>query len=89
MMEKFCENQIRCKEDIEKGTWTCCAHLASGYCFQCNCYPSGIVDHKFIYYDGTTKIKKIMLMPGGSRCIDWKEVKFSNQEFITEDDMQL
>ncbi|MCK5605411.1 hypothetical protein KAR91_26200 [Candidatus Pacearchaeota archaeon] len=34
MLEKFCEDQVKCKEDNED-TWTCAAHLADGHAFQC------------------------------------------------------
>ncbi len=32
--EKFCPEQIKCKEDTED-TWSCTAHLAEGRCMQC------------------------------------------------------
>ena len=32
--EKFCPEQIKCKEDTED-TWSCTAHLAEGRCLQC------------------------------------------------------
>ncbi len=34
MKRKFCECQMKCKEDTED-TWTCAAHLDSGRAFEC------------------------------------------------------
>ena len=33
-MKKFCEWQIKCKEDTDK-TWTCTAHLNEAWAFRC------------------------------------------------------